>query len=688
MNFNGKATLVFLEEDNITKAYFRIKPLLAQDGPVSDEVLASLPDEGFLRIVPDRNEQHTFKERMRSMCGLCMLDLRNQPAEANKIRTNKNYSPSNGENNQYIVYSDAVCAIAPDVFFQVVSENEIEKAVTPYVYVRNGANMQGPFKKNDVISLENAKQLPPDSQGLHSVSVQGQELLFFWPVDAAEKAESKPETPTNDQPAEKSAEPVSALDQIQEINSKIVDHTSNRLTNASAPAAFVPQQPQQPLNGTKLYSAGQKGNNYRRVHNPLIEAVEMQRYAAKQEAPGAVVQDCAALRDVENPVDSFKVCLQKVCLNAEDSRQAVDIILSCPGMQNALFSATAGAGKPFSASAMNHQLQELEAERLMLLMQLDDAKKDMTALKNSALEEAVSSEKKAIEQLADQKKLLSEEIKQQNNALLALNTKRAEAEETLQKAMNMNASDALVRPVGEILDAHALTSRVQKAYQAAGFTCSEDDAYALLTAYALSRHCLIFNASSNADAYEAAKIFASVFHAPTALYGNEGNIWVAPGGNTPAFIRAQLQADATAVLLPGDIKKGITFHMDMPCAMLPIAADMNAIPNALPVNTPVSLASLDGFIQSGTPDESALAAIRALRSVNPAYPLPVSCVSNAVRFIVSTQNHLKGGVAEAIDRAVSMFILPYYLSSGLNKDELTAYLNGLPRSMTLWDENK
>ena len=90
MKFQGQAVLVYLEEDNITRAYFRIRPLLTVTGPVSQEELNAFPDEGYLRIVPDKNEQHTFKDRMRTMCGLCLLDLRNQPAEANKIRTNKN----------------------------------------------------------------------------------------------------------------------------------------------------------------------------------------------------------------------------------------------------------------------------------------------------------------------------------------------------------------------------------------------------------------------------------------------------------------------------------------------------------------------------------------------------------------------------------------------------------------------
>ena len=124
MNFTGKTVLVFLEEDNIQRAYFRVRPLLSEDGAVDKQALAEFPDEGYLRIVPDKNEQHTFKDRMRTLCGLCVLNLKDLPPDVNKIRTNKNYSPARGENNQFIVYSDAVQAMPQDVFYQVVPEGQ------------------------------------------------------------------------------------------------------------------------------------------------------------------------------------------------------------------------------------------------------------------------------------------------------------------------------------------------------------------------------------------------------------------------------------------------------------------------------------------------------------------------------------------------------------------------------------
>ncbi len=693
MEFNGKAVLVYLEEDNITKAYFRIKPLLSKEGPVSTETLASLPDEGFLRIVPDRNEQHTFKERMRSMCGLCLLDLRNQPPEANKIRTNKNYNPSNGENNQFIVYSDAVRSMEDHLFYQVVSQNDVEKASTPYVYIRNGANMQGPVKKDADSIPENAKQLPPDSQDIYSISVNGQELLFFWPSAAEKKvnneADSSTAAPQKAEVPEKEATPVSALDQIQEINKQCISQTSNLL--ASSPATEIYQHssaPQQPLSGTRLYSSGQKNLPYRRAHNPLMETVELQRYASKQEAPGAVVNDSTALKDVMNPVDAFKRSLQRVCINAEDSRQAVDIILSCPGMQQGLSAAMFCESKKHSVAAMNSQLQELEAERLMLLMQLDDAKKDMSSLKQEALAEITAQEKAAMEALRKNKQILEAENAVQKKALESLNEMRNKAQETLENAANDGHTVVLTRMIGEKIEKDKLIFRLENALKTAGFICNEGDALALLTAYALSPDALYMYASDNRDASLAAKILAGVFNAPVSLNRSESDVLLAPGGNTPVFVRGLSRKDCTCIILKNDPAHNMSNLSDSPAALLPFAADMQAVPqNNIPCS-PVCNCSLKAFISDSKLSDETISAIQSLRNLSSSNPLPIEYAKMAFSFIASTQSAFKGGVAEAIDRAVCHFILPHYLFCGIEKDVLASHISDMPRALEIWNTAK
>ena len=165
MDFSDQVVLSYLEEDNIQRAFFRVRPLLRRQGPLMPQQIAEYPDDGYLRIVPDKDEQHTFKERMRSLGSICVLDLRNVPTDANKIRTNKNYMPSRGETNQFIVYSDAVRAVPENEFYEVVTPENVADASTPFVYTRVGGNINGPVAR-DGREVAAAQKLPPDSAGL------------------------------------------------------------------------------------------------------------------------------------------------------------------------------------------------------------------------------------------------------------------------------------------------------------------------------------------------------------------------------------------------------------------------------------------------------------------------------------------------------------------------------------------
>ena len=155
MDFSRDIMLSYLEEDNTQRAYFRARPLLTPEALIHEEALRAWPDHGALRIVPDRNEQHTFKDRMRAIGSYCVVDLTRFPPEANKIRTNKNYRPDGSEPNQYIVFSDAVQAVPESPFFEVLEarpEDAAQKAaqaITPLFYLRSGDTFYGPVRKSD-----------------------------------------------------------------------------------------------------------------------------------------------------------------------------------------------------------------------------------------------------------------------------------------------------------------------------------------------------------------------------------------------------------------------------------------------------------------------------------------------------------------------------------------------------------
>ena len=130
MSLPGKLCVGILEEDNPLRSYFRFKPLLVEENgryrPFQDAEL--YPDEGCIRIVPDKNESYYFKSRMRQNGLFSVVDLRDHPSENDKIRQNKNYRSGGEENNAYIIYSDVVHAPAAEMIYQLLP---VEAAQSP-----------------------------------------------------------------------------------------------------------------------------------------------------------------------------------------------------------------------------------------------------------------------------------------------------------------------------------------------------------------------------------------------------------------------------------------------------------------------------------------------------------------------------------------------------------------------------
>ena len=708
MNFQGKAALVYLQEDNIVRAYFRIRPLLTEEGLVRPEDWAAFPDEGYLRIVPDKNEQHTFKERMRSLCGLCLMDLRDMPPEANKIRTNKNYYPAHGEVNQFIIYSDAVRALPDQLLYQVVSEENIAKAHTPCVYLRKGANIQGPFRKDTAQPEGETAPLAPDSEGLFAVTVDGQELLFYWPKKQIDpQGEKAAETPV-DQPTEPPAADSPAADaisRIQELNAAVNEDIKRIKSESADPGDFVPQEVSKPLVGTRLYQAPCRSSLPRRAHNPLMETVEHQRYAAKYEAPGAVIAPTAVLKEVPNPVDAFKRALQGVCQTPETQKQAAEVMVHQPGMRPILSKALyADHQNDYTLSAMQTQLQELEAERLMALMQLDDVKKSLSDAKAETLNPPTAEEEKKLAALKAAQETEQAALEALRAALAETEQQRSLAAETIRKAEGMEGRGVLLPVTGEDCDREALLRRVTQCFEAAGFAISRDDALQLMLLLSQAEGRLELTADTKADAQAAAFTLAHALGAPivragcTGIAGEPIRPRILPGGDTPVFIvdaedclgavngavTISLSRDAAAdSFIPED-------YAASPFAFMQFTAQTEAAPVALPPCGPVRMESVRKAVLSESPlsqdAQNALIALRrAIRESGVALPLTV--VKKMTAFVAAGQSGFRGGVAEAIDRAALCYAVPHIRAYGLETEGILAAAAALPRTVKKLREN-
>ena len=221
MSLPGKLCIGILQEDNPLKAYFRFKPLLvAEEGRYEPFDGASLyPEEGCIRIVPDKNEAYHFKTRMREIGLYCMVDLRAHPGEHDKIRPNKNHREGGVEANAYIIYSDVVREPLPEMLYEVLPEDSANgpgpAPHTPLVLLRGEAGLGGArYAWEAVESAGDQARLSPAGGECDVEKLQLFELEGFAgealtvavaPPPPAPERPARPASAEKPAPAEKSA---------------------------------------------------------------------------------------------------------------------------------------------------------------------------------------------------------------------------------------------------------------------------------------------------------------------------------------------------------------------------------------------------------------------------------------------------------------------------------------------------
>lgn len=684
MNLEHDLVFCMIEEDDIQRAHFRVRPLLTVEGDVQEEAARLWPDNGCLRVVPDRNEQHTFKERMRTLGDWCVMDLVGLSAEVNKVRTNKNYRPDKGESNQFILYSDTVKPLPEHTFFHVVEgtpkdyEGLAKQAITPLFYIRQEDTLFGPVSKAAPHMPETAKA----AQGmLYPLACpDGQERVLLC-IRHEPQEESLP-----------IGKPLQILDQSKDFEETLsglnqpLSRQANLLHQPDAPAAPLPPVHEKPLSGTPLFRANMR-TSVPQPKNKLQEVVAAQWRVARNEPPTAPLPADAAMRQVENPVEVACSSLRAAWQVPEAQNQMLDFILSLDGMRAKMDARLAQATEETPLQATLHaRLQDMEAERLSMLLQLDKAKADLDSYRRTVAEQLSAKAQAEIDHLNDRKaqcQAAVASLEQQQAALLAQRNELTRRVDDLQAALPAALAKALAdarlaAPVpgiplrlnpaaGQDASPEELIRRVTDALSASGVAMERNAAIALLALLGICPRWGVTAGSAAAASTLMGNLAAylglkdSYAHQVTA----EQRPMLSPGpaSAAPALLLTSLAAYAplagiTKVFLARNALNLIrnTAYEASPWPIFPLPA-LQAVPQLSPDAAPVSTAALRAFAnQSGAEEAEITRVLSPLTQVLP--PLSGAATAEMRRFVSACATMMDGGFAAACDWAILLWLIP------------------------------
>lgn len=725
MNPEQELIFAYLEEDNTQRAYFRARPILTVNGDIREEANKSWPNEGCLRIVPDKNEQHTFKERMRALGAWCMLDLTGYSPEANKIRTNKNYRPAHGEVNQFILYSDAVKALPETVFYEVLDGKAAdhtqlaEQAITPRFYIRDDDTLYGPVNKGAAAEPAPAAEteatlyeltLPDEKQHVmlciaaeNKITERPAAPVRTKPVrvvpDAAAPApvEEAPAAPAPKKAAEDEALPIGQALNILDQSMTFEETLQGIAQPLSSEANLLHQQPAQsiqapylnkpaaPLTGTPLYRAPLHTATPQ-PKNKLQEVVSNQVRVVRNDPPAEPLPTGARLTQVENPVEAACQSLKTAWQLSDSRRQLASFIMSLDGIRAHLAPGGSQEKQTPLYRAIQLQLQDLEAERLSALVQLDQAKADADVYRKSVLDNASAQAKAELERLEDEQASLTgsiEELKSQLNLLIAQREEQAAQIDALKQnalpetvaklladaGMQTPAVGQLLRlapAAGDVLTADQLLARAESAIKTNGLTFDRNRAIAFLTLLAVSNRIGI---TTNAPA-AAATLTNNLINAMGWQTGYAHQVTMeqrpiaaaAPADGTPAVLLTSLAhyapVEGLCKLLMArsgsQLVRNAAYDADpwpvFPLVQLPFIAEAET------AGKPVAAASLAALLEH--PAETAVVETAMKPILDAVAPLSGHAYKTMVRFAAACAGTMDGGLAAACDWATLLWILP------------------------------
>lgn len=501
MSLPGKLCVGILEEDNPLKSYFRFKPLLVYQpegyAPFDGEKI--YPEDGCLRIVPDKNESGHFKARMRRIGCYALLDLRAHPAENDKIRPNKNYQVDPTEKNAYIVYSDVVVEPPEGMLYEV-----LDRAAPA-----------------DSTHIALTLPMPGTRQVLLREAGECWNLWTCDPIEdvdgavslTREEAQARPAAGTQVRVPLRPDEEVCLLLAAPEASLLVDTAPQPPQPQPQPPAGDAPPAPPRTahvhLNARAQAQVAQTGLNPRR-NRSLQEIIDDKWRRSRIDQLGHPVPAEAMATPVTSPVERALEALREAW-RIEDARAALaEAVASLDGLGPAV----RNRADLRADDERTRRLNELEAQRLRLLDEIDALQKRRADLREQLLEEVRRENESVLAQDARRLEALKGEIaaleQRAQDARAALESAEASfaqldkrlCERALENrvARYWNAPPPPPRPEVWRPCAGELISSVRAYLEAAGATLSHDQAVLLLCAFANFPLTIVYgDASAPAD---------------------------------------------------------------------------------------------------------------------------------------------------------------------------------------------
>lgn len=527
MALPGKLCVGILEEDNPLKSYFRFKPLLVAEGDnyVVYSTENEFPEDGCIRIVPDKNESSRFKARMRRAGKFCIVDLREHPEENDKIRSNKNYRGDDSEANAYIIYSDVIREAPEGMIAEIVSGEPAEDTAqiamnipspcTARVIMGSGRQL---WKHSPIegvpggMSLERDgdKVAPADAQIFEVAGFAGEQMKFaiakpgalIYEMPAVPGIVVHEEAPAPEPPARVVPEkPVATPEQPKPW----IHHDASMLPKPVDPS----------LSPWEKALALQSGINPRRGRN-LQEIIDEKWRHSRFDQLGQPVPEAVTRRPITTPVDNA----------VEALREAWDHVQARPCIANAICRIDGFADAVFQSAgeiANNRHIEMkrgFEAEKEQLVREIesfreenDRLRREMSASLKADMQTELDNHKKRVDELTKMEKAISARTEAARRTAEAAREEIAQlTDETLntrisQFMVDSRAADiiggirggvATVYPaqgkdmrVTDRTSARDLSARIVNYFAGAGFTITADEATNLLAGFTLFDHMLI-----------------------------------------------------------------------------------------------------------------------------------------------------------------------------------------------------